>query len=44
MGALLSPFQLGYGTALGAETAAHSARRYLVNLHPDPQARLQECI
>ena len=35
MGALLSPVQLGYGTPLGAEAAAHSARRYLANLHPD---------
>ena len=35
MGALLSLVQLGYGTPLGAEAAAHSARRYLANLHPD---------
>ena len=34
-GALLSPVQLGYGTPLGAEAAAHSARRYLADLHPD---------
>ena len=35
MGALLSPVQLGYGTPLSAEAAAHSARCYLANLHPD---------
>jgi hypothetical protein len=32
MAALLSPFQLGYGTPRGAEIAVHSARRYLNNL------------
>ena len=35
MGALISPVQLRYGTPLDAEAAAHSARRYLANLHPD---------
>ena len=35
MGTLLSPVQLGYVTPLGAEVAAHSARLYLANLHPE---------
>ena len=35
MGSLLSPLQLGYGTLLGAEAAAHSARLYLKDLPPD---------
>ena len=34
MGDLLAPFQLGYGTLLGAEAAVHSARTYLHNLQP----------
>lgn len=32
MGSLLAPLQLGYGTPLGAEAAAHSARLYLRDL------------
>ena len=35
MGPLLVPPQLGYGTPLGAEAAAHSARIYLSNLPSD---------
>ena len=35
MGSLLAPLQLGYGTPLGAEAAAHSARLYLSNLPSD---------
>ena len=35
MGSLLAPLQLGYGTPLGAEAAAHAARLYLANLPPD---------
>ena len=35
MGSLLAPRQLGYGTPLGAEAAAHSARLYLADLPPD---------
>ena len=35
MGSLLAPLQLGYGTPLGAEAAAHSARLDLSNLPSD---------
>ena len=35
MGSLLAPLQLGYGTPLGAEAEAHSARLYLSNLPSD---------
>ena len=35
MGSLLAPLQLGFGTPLGAEAAAHSARVYLHHLIPD---------
>ncbi len=35
MGSLLAPLQLGYGTPLGVEVAAHSARLYLSNLPSD---------
>ena len=35
MGSLLSLLQLGYGTPLGAEAAAHSARIYLKDLPTD---------
>ena len=35
LGALLAPHQLGYGTPLGAEAAAHATRIYLQNLWPD---------
>ncbi len=35
MGSLLAPLQLGYGTPLGAEAAAHSARVYLEDLPDD---------
>ena len=32
MGILLAPLQLGYGTSLGCEAAAHAARTYLHNM------------
>ncbi len=32
MVALLAPQQLGYGVKGGAETAAHAARKFLVNM------------
>ena len=35
MGALLAPYQLGYGISQGAEAAAHAARIYLLNVQPD---------
>ena len=35
LGSLLAPLQLGYGTLLGAEAAAHSARLYLADLPLD---------
>ena len=35
LGSLLAPLQLGYGTSLGAEAAAHSARLYLADLPLD---------
>ena len=35
MGSMLAPLQLGYGTALGAEAATHSARLYLQDLPPE---------
>ena len=35
LGSLLAPLQLGYGTPLGAEAAAHSAGLYLADLPPD---------
>ena len=35
VGTSLAPFQLGYGTPLGAEAAAHAARLYLNNTQID---------
>lgn len=35
MGNLLAPLQLGYGTPLGGEAAAHASRKYLHNLPSD---------
>ena len=32
MGAVLAPYQLGYGIPLGCEAAAHAARRFLNNM------------
>ena len=34
MGALLAPYQLGYGVPLGAEAAVHATRVFLQNLQP----------